>query len=80
MTLKEFKQAFEIAKSDKDLCNVSLDHLFGFGLKTFNPTSTTLDAVAATMRWQALSMNGEWDMEELNAIRECGRKKFLIID
>lgn len=78
MNTSEFRRALAIAKSDKDLSNVSIDHLFGFGLNTFAPTSTSLEAVAAVMRWQALFMDGSWDEAELNIIRECGRRKFII--
>jgi len=80
MNLSDFKRAFAVAKSNKDLSNVFIDHLFGFGLKSFEQTSTTLDAVASVMRWQAKLMNGSWDESELNVIREVGRKKFVIID
>lgn len=80
MNSNEFKAAFAIAASSKDLTDVSIDHLFGYGRKCFQPTATTLDAVAAVMRWQALFLNGQWDQAELNEIREIGRKKFIITD
>jgi hypothetical protein len=80
MNANEFKAAFAIASSDKDLSDVSFDHLFGFGLKDFQPVSTTLDAIAKVIRWQTLFMNGTWDQEELDTIRSIGRKQFIVID
>jgi hypothetical protein len=80
MNAQEFKAAFAIAASNKDLSTVEIDHFFGFGLKDFEPVSTTLDAVAWLMRWQARYMNGGWDQEALDEIRTAGRKKFIIID
>lgn len=79
MTKDEFKAAVQIAKSNKDLSSVDDSHLFGFGLRDFKPTATTLDAVAKTIRWQAATFNGGWDMEALNEILTFGRKKFTII-
>jgi len=80
MNANEFKAAFAIATSNKDLTDVSFDHLYGYGLKDFEPVSTTLDAIAKVMRWQALYMNGTWDQEELDTIRIVGRKKFIVTD
>lgn len=80
MNTKEFREALKVAKSNKDLSNISIDHLFGYGLKNFQSTSTSIDAVAAVMRWQALAMDGSWDEGEVNLIRLVGRKKFIISD
>ena len=80
MDAKEFKMAFALAKSNADFSNVNIDHLSGYGLKDFQPVTTTLEAVAKIMRWQALHFNGSWDMEELDGIKYVGKKKFEIID
>ena len=40
---------------------------------------TIWEAVAKTIRWQALMMNGEWDAEALNEVAEAGRKNFLVL-
>jgi len=80
MNTPEYKAAFTLARSSADLSKVTTDHLFGYGLKDFEPTATTLEAVAAVMRWQALRFNGSWDNEELDSIRQLGKKRFIIID
>ena len=80
MTTQEFKRAFTIASSDQDLTNVNMGHLFGFGLQDFQPVSTTVEAVARMMRWQAHQMDGGWDEQALDEIRQCGRTKFIVIN
>lgn len=80
MTLNQFQQAFAIAKDfNRDLSNVDDSTLYGYGLASFKPVHTTLEAVAKTIRWQALMMNGQWDAEALNEVAENGRKNFLIL-
>jgi len=80
MTLSQFQAAFAIAKDfSRDLSKVDDGILFGFGLLGFVPIHTTLEAVAKTIRWQALQMNGEWDSEALNEVATLGRKNFLIL-
>ena len=80
MTLNQFQQAFAIAKDfNRDLSNVDDSILYGYGLASFKPVHTTLEAVAKTIRWQALMMNGEWDAEALNEVAENGRKNFLVL-
>lgn len=78
MNTAEFKSALKIAKSNADLSNVSIEHLFGYGLNKFQPTSTSIEAVAAVMRWQAARFDGSWDESELNDIRVSGRRKFIV--
>jgi len=78
MNTAEFRKALSIAKSGSDLLHVNIDHLFGYGLNKFQPTSTSLEAVAAVMRWQAAKFDGSWDEQELNDIRVAGRRKFII--
>ena len=79
MTTQEFKAAFKLANSGQDLSEVDMGHLFGFGLKGFKPTATTIDAVARMLRWQGMQFNGQWDMEAVNEVREVGRYKFIIV-
>lgn len=80
MTLAQFQKAFAIANSNVDLSNVDDSILFGYGLPTFKPVHTTLEAVAKTIRWQALQFNGQWNAEALNEVAEHGRKNFLILN
>lgn len=79
MTKKEFKQAFSVAQSNEDLSSEPLEHFYGFGLKDFKPVCATIRQVARLMRYQAQYMDGTWDMNELTAIQEYGRRKFQII-
>lgn len=80
MTLAQFQKAFAIANSNVDLSNVDDSILFGYGLPTFKPVHTTLEAVAKTIRWQALQFNGQWNAEALNEVAELGRKNFLVLN
>jgi hypothetical protein len=80
MTLVQFQSAFAIAKDfNRDLSNVDDSILYGYGLNSFKPVYTTLEAVAKTIRWQALQFNGEWDAEALNEVAEAGRRNFLVL-
>jgi len=80
MTLAQFQSAFAIAKDfDRDLSNVDNSTLYGYGLADFKPVHTTLEAVAKTIRWQALQFNGEWNAEALNEVAELGRRNFLVL-
>lgn len=80
MNKAEFKRAFAVASSDQNLTNVDMGHLFGFGLRDFQPVSTTVEAVARMMRWQAHQMNGGWDEQALDEIRVAGRTRFIVIN
>jgi len=80
MNAIEFKKAFAIAKSGKSLAHINIDCMFGFGLKDFQPVTCTLEQIAYLMKWQALQFNGVWLSEELEIIRQAGKKKFIIID
>lgn len=79
MNKMEFKAAFEIANSDKDLSGVDDSPLFGCGLKGFQPVHTTLEAVAKLVRYQALYLNGNWDMAEVDNMACIARRNFIII-
>ena len=80
MTLAQFQSAFAIAKDfNRDLSNVDDSMLYGYGLADFKPVHTTLEAVAKTIRWQALQFNGEWNAEALNEVAELGRRNFLVL-
>lgn len=80
MTFKQFQIAYSIAKDfDRNLSDVDDSNLYGFGLREFRPTHTTLEAVAKIIRWQALQFNGEWDIDALNEVIQHGRKKFLVL-
>ena len=79
MTSAEFKAAFQLAKSGEDLSRFSMDSFDGFGLPDFKPVTVQTGDVARLIRWQAGCFDGSWDMEAAGAVRECGRKRFLIV-
>ena len=83
MNLKQFQTAFALAKNtDIDL---SLNETFdGYGLRDFQPITTTIESVAALIRWQAMHIGHPkdsgptFDDQELDSIRHIGRHKFII--
>ena len=79
MTAAQFKKAFKLAQSDSDI-NADDSNLYGFGCSDFKPAITTIAAVAKTIRWQCATFAGTWDMKEAQAIKELGRKRFIIVD
>ena len=80
MTTKEFQVSFAIANDSAiDLTDVDNTNHFGFGLRDFAPVHTTLRAVAKTIRWQALQLNGEWEAAALDEVAKLGKKKFIIL-
>lgn len=79
MTTREFKDAFTIAKSDVSLVQHDIDIFDGFGLSEFQPVTVTVEQVARLIRYQAQYMNGGWDSEALDEIRELGRRKFVVL-
>jgi hypothetical protein len=79
MTLGEFKAAFEIAKTDVSLTQHDIAVFDGFGLPDFQPVTVTVEQVARLIRYQAQFMSGGWESAALNVIRECGRRKFIVL-
>lgn len=81
MRLAEFKRAFQIAKDKEIDINLSeIDVFSGFGLPDFKPVSVTINQIAGLIRWQAHCLDGSWNNEALEEIRNLGRKRFLILD
>jgi hypothetical protein len=68
MTAEQFNIALGIAKSNRNLLDVDMDALHGFGLSDFVPVAVPIEAAARCIRWQAQQMNGGWDSE---ALSEC---------
>ena len=79
MTNAEFKNAAEIAKSTADLSGIDTEVLFGYGLRSFAPVATTLETVAAVIRWDCLMMNGEFDSLALDNLHNIFRRKVTVI-
>jgi hypothetical protein len=78
MNKLEFNKAFELAKQGAGSFD-NLDLFNGFGFRDFTPVCCTLEAMAGLMKWQALQLNGAWDMEALNTIWDS-KRKFIIAD
>jgi hypothetical protein len=70
MTAEQFRRAYAIAMSKRDLSNVNFDALCGYGLSDFNPVTVPIEAVARCIRWQTQQFDGGIDGE---ALTECRR-------
>ena len=80
MNKAEFQKAWEIAKDVKrDLTMFDTGALFGFGLSDFEPVAVPIEAIARTLRWQALQFNGVWDTVELAACQRLMRYKVTVL-
>jgi hypothetical protein len=80
VNLQQFRSAVHIAKNEPERTEgVNQDHLFGCGTPEFKQTSTSIEAVAALIRYQALFMDGSWDEEEIESLRLTAKKKFILI-
>ena len=80
MNKNEFSLALAMAQDRNiDLSNVDDTHLDGCGLPTFDKVATSIKAVAKLIRWQAQYLNGSWDMDEINNLRNISRRKFEIV-
>lgn len=79
MNASEFKKAFKLAQSDKPI-SADTSNLLGYGLPCFVPVVTTIEAVAKEIRHQGCQLNGGWDMEAVQAVRDHGRRAFVILD
>lgn len=80
MNKAEFKRAYEIATSERDLQDVDDSMLFGFGLPDFQPVVATIEAAAKTIRWQSVQLNGGIDQEALNECQNHFRRKVMIVN
>jgi hypothetical protein len=79
MTRKEIGKAVEIAKSDVDLSNQDIEHLFGCGLPDFKPVVSSIDSVARFIRCQCCMLNGSFDEVELNNLYWIFKERIILI-
>ncbi len=79
MTTQQFQAAVALAASDADLSHADDSVLFGFGLPNFKPVVATLQAIARTIRWQALQLNGQFDSEALNECHQLFRHRVTVV-
>jgi hypothetical protein len=82
MTMAEFRQAFFLAKENREggFKHDLLEPFSGFGMAHFRPIVVTTAMVSELIRWQARQFNGDWDQAALQEIKDAGRRKFLIAD
>lgn len=78
MTKQQFDRAYKLARSRANLAHVDMSHLHGFALPDFKPTVTTIEAVAALMRWQAQLGRDTWDSAIMNGLWRKSRRLFLV--
>lgn len=87
MTKAELSRAVMLAQSDAILptfvgpgSSESLNSTFdGFGLPDFQVVDVTIVAVAALVRHQCVTLNGELDQDALQEIASVGRHKFNVV-
>lgn len=79
MTRQEFSQAVKMVEERTIPDNVDDSILYGCGLPGFKPVTVSLAAAAKFIAWHARCLNGQWDSEALNEMREVSRKKWLIV-
>jgi hypothetical protein len=77
MTKAQFDAATKMAKEGTygDVDDTILD---GCGLPDFKPVTVSIDAAARFIAWQCLCLNGQFDQEALNEMREISRRKWLV--
>jgi hypothetical protein len=81
MTTKQLSAAFAMANSNDFRSNPADLAIFdGFGLKSFQPIVATTAALAVLIRWQCMQLCGDFDLDALNEIRVCLRRKLTIVD
>ena len=79
MKASDFRRAFALANSDTDLSAVDDSILYGCGLPTFTPVVATLEMVAKLIRWQCWRLDGQWDGEALNEMRDILKRKVVAL-
>jgi hypothetical protein len=80
MNKKEFKKIWEIANSKEDLGDTDLTRFEGCAYPEFKKIHVTSREVAALIRYQALNLNGSFDMEEVDNCIFIAREKFTLLD
>lgn len=79
MNKAEFREALEIARSERDLSDVNISLFDGFGMPDFKQVCCSTTDVAKLIRYQALNFDGSMDYDALADIKRIGRRKFSII-
>jgi len=77
MNKAQFDTAVKMAKEGTygDVDDSILD---GCGLPGFKPVTITIEAAARFIAWQCLCLNGQFDQEALNEVREISRHRWLV--
>lgn len=79
MDKNDFRRAVQLA-SRPDFSYLDYDDtvLHGIGLPGFQPVTTTIEIVAANLKYHALQFNGQWNSEALNECASYYRHKVTI--
>ncbi len=78
MNATEFKRVFKAAQTYVD--GVDTNILFGCGLSDFKRVAVTTEVAGAFLRGETICLNGNFDMEAVNNIREIYRRKVILLD
>lgn len=77
MTKNQFDAAVKMA-SEGTFGDADDTVLHGCGLPDFKPVTVTLAAAARFIAWHCQCLNGSFDSEALNDMRNISRKKWLV--
>ena len=81
MDKKQLTRAMVLARTATDQYDwTTLERFSGCALPDFQPIYCTLWEVSRHIRYQAMTLSGVFDMNEIHEIANIGRKKFMIID
>jgi hypothetical protein len=78
MTKQQFADAVQLIRDGRDVSGADDTPLHGYGLPGFQPVTVTLEAAAKFIAWHCQQLNGQFDGEALNEMRELSRKRWLI--
>ncbi len=78
MTKDQFDSAVKMIRDGKDVQGADDTPLWGCLLPDFKPATVTLEGAARFIAWHALQLNGQFDGEALNEMRNVSRRKWLI--
>ena len=79
MNSEQFNAAVAMARSKVSLDQYDTGIMLGFGLPDFKQVHVLMEVVAATIRWQCITLNGGWDNEAMEECREAFRHKVIIV-
>lgn len=80
MNKQQVEKCMEIVQNREiKLSEVDMSVLDGLYLPNFKPVSTTLEVVAASIRWHCIYLNGQIASTELDEFLYFARKRIMIV-